>query len=324
MNKDLNYVKLVKETIARVLKQYAQNLYTPDFLLDATPEQLQSMNFTINHQLLLETLLCEIRGTTVQYCCIKKKKKNELLNLALHKLENAENKADSQPDNIKLRQELDSARKEVEEFEKHEAEGAIIRARLKWQLEGEKPSRYFCNLEKYNALQKYIPRLKIKTENKGEHIISDQVNIDKELRNFYSDLYKSQEPKNIGTIENFLGKNGVKKCPKITEKEASQLEGLISIDEATSYIKKCRSDASPGSSGFTGGFFKCFWRDLKKLVVDSFNYAYEAGNLALSQKLGVIILLPKPNKDKLLLSNWRPISLLNQCYKILSGVLAER
>ena len=46
--------------------------------------------------------------------------------------------------------------------------------------------------------------------------------------------------------------------------------------------------------------------------------------MSVSQKLGVIILLPKPNKDKALLSNWRPISLLNQCYKILSGVLAER
>ena len=34
--------------------------------------------------------------------------------------------------------------------------------------------------------------------------------------------------------------------------------------------------------------------------------------------------MPKPNKDKKLLSNWRPITLLNQCYKILSGVLAER
>ena len=99
---------------------------------------------------------------------------------------------------------------------------------------------------------------------------------------------------------------------------------MIQISEATKYMKSCRADASPGSSGFTGGFFKLFWRNLKYFIVDALNFAYEKGDLSLSQKLGVIILLPKPNKDKTLLGNWRPISLLNQCYKILSGVLAER
>ena len=96
------------------------------------------------------------------------------------------------------------------------------------------------------------------------------------------------------------------------------------MQEATDYMKGCRSDASPGSSGFTGSFFKLFWRNLKWFIIHALNFAYETGNLSLSQKLGVIILLPKPNKDKSLLSNWRPISLLNQVYKILSGILAER
>ena len=58
--------------------------------------------------------------------------------------------------------------------------------------------------------------------------------------------------------------------------------------------------------------------------MNSLNFAYETGNLSVTQKLGVIILLPKPEKDKRFLSNWRPISLLNQIYKILSGALAER
>ena len=89
-------------------------------------------------------------------------------------------------------------------------------------------------------------------------------------------------------------------------------------------MKMCRTDASPGSSGFTGGFFKLFWRNLKYFVVNSLNYAFETGNLSVSQKLGIIILLPKPEKDKRYLANWRPISLLNHVYKILSGALAER
>lgn len=39
---------------------------------------------------------------------------------------------------------------------------------------------------------------------------------------------------------------------------------------------------------------------------------------------GLITLIPKPNRDPLLLENWRPISLLNTSYKIIALVLAKR
>uniref|UniRef100_I3KX85 Reverse transcriptase domain-containing protein n=1 Tax=Oreochromis niloticus TaxID=8128 RepID=I3KX85_ORENI len=39
---------------------------------------------------------------------------------------------------------------------------------------------------------------------------------------------------------------------------------------------------------------------------------------------GLITLIPKPGKDPLLLDNWRPISLLNNDYKMLAQVLANR
>ena len=40
--------------------------------------------------------------------------------------------------------------------------------------------------------------------------------------------------------------------------------------------------------------------------------------------MGIITLIPKPNKDTTLLNNLRPISLLNIDYKILSKVFAKR
>ena len=46
--------------------------------------------------------------------------------------------------------------------------------------------------------------------------------------------------------------------------------------------------------------------------------------MSISQKRGVISLLPKNNKDTLLLKNWRPITLLNVDYKIATKCIAKR
>ena len=56
----------------------------------------------------------------------------------------------------------------------------------------------------------------------------------------------------------------------------------------------------------------------------SFNTAFEAGNMSTSQRQAIITLIDKKDKDRLLLDNWRPISLLNTDVKILSKALAFR
>ena len=56
----------------------------------------------------------------------------------------------------------------------------------------------------------------------------------------------------------------------------------------------------------------------------SFNYAFQTGSLSISQKRGIISLIPKQNKDKTLLENLRPISLLNSDYKILTKSITKR
>ena len=277
---------------------------------------------TLNPQLFLETLLLEIRGKTIGYCARKKRMGQSAQNLAVHRLELLEMASDKSPDNLEVQRQLQLAKEEVEAYAKQASEAALVRARVKWKIDGERPSKYFCNLEKNNAIQKYIPKLCSKDSLGQELIIKNQSDIDRELYKYYQNLYKSQEEKmEILSIEEFLNEPSDK--VRLTIQEASSLEGLLTLEEATQYMKKCRADASPGSDGFTGGFFKLFWRNLKKFVINSLNFAYETGNLSISQRLGVIILLPKPEKDKRQITNWRPISLLNHTYKILSGVLSE-
>ena len=54
------------------------------------------------------------------------------------------------------------------------------------------------------------------------------------------------------------------------------------------------------------------------------NYSKQKGKLSMSQRRGVITLLHKKGKDEEQIKNWRPISLLNIDYKIMTKVLARR
>ena len=59
-------------------------------------------------------------------------------------------------------------------------------------------------------------------------------------------------------------------------------------------------------------------------MLSSFHFAFQTRSLSISQRRGVISLIPKKDKDKSLLENLRPISLLNVDYKILTRVIAKR
>ena len=59
-------------------------------------------------------------------------------------------------------------------------------------------------------------------------------------------------------------------------------------------------------------------------LVASLNCANEKGQLSISQRRGIITLIPKQESSFLDLKNWRPITLLNNDYKIASKAIAKR
>ena len=83
----------------------------------------------------------------------------------------------------------------------------------------------------------------------------------------------------------------------LNNEEAGRCEGLLTIKECADALTKFQNNKTPGSDGLTTEFCRLFWDAIGLFMVDSFNYAYEHGHLSISQRLGIISLIPKKNKD---------------------------
>jgi hypothetical protein len=86
---------------------------------------------------------------------------------------------------------------------------------------------------------------------------------------------------------------------------------------------KFKSRESPGLDGLTYELYQKFWNELSPLLLQVANTSLQEGKLATSMLNGIITLIPKKG-DHTLLSNWRPITLLNTDYKLITRCLAGR
>ena len=196
--------------------------------------------------------------------------------------------------------------------------GSILLSKANWIEKGEKPSKYFCALEKRNYINKTVSEV---INKKGERIV-DQKGILQEIKTFYKNLYscKDENLKKVN-LDRLLQSY---KVPKLNDIEFKALEGAITYKEVAETLKNMKNDKSPGQDGYTVEFYKFFWKDLGYFLIRSFNYGLENKKLSITQRQGIISILPKGDKPREFLKNWRPIALLNVSYKILSGCLANR
>ncbi|WP_419612846.1 reverse transcriptase domain-containing protein, partial [Thiolapillus sp.] len=306
--KDKEYVRRMKETIKKTKQTYAKNADSVDIIHD------DNLEFQIDDQLLFEVMLMDIRSATISYATFKKRIEQSREELLIKEIELLE-----QNFNRKNEDDLKTKQIELEELRRKRMEGVLTRSRARWVGEGEKVSKYFCNLEKRHYTSKIIRKI----EKKDGTFVTEQDDIVKETKSFYESLYMQEDQINDVNLEDLIQEHE-ENIPKLTEKQRNDLEGLISKEEVLSTLKRMKNGTSPGSDGFTVEFYKFFWNDLGSFLVRAINESFKKESLSSPQKEGIITLLPKGDKPRQFLKNWRPITLLNVSYKIASGCIANR
>ena len=303
-----DFITEAKENIFETKKQYGALCYNRENIKDIDNEFFQTY---INPQLFLEMILLNVRSLSISFSSALRKCDNEKEKNLERKILTLEN------DPVNNFEEIHILNTELKELREKKLKGSFIRSRAKWIDEGEKPTRYFCNLENRNFVSKRMTSL---VNDQGIELTTP-CGIKSEVNSFYQNLYKSREHliQNVDLHERLNDTT-----PTLSDEQAYSLEGPISFEEASNTLKKMQNGKSPGSTGFTTEFFKIFWKDIGYFVVNSLNFGFLNGEFSTTQKEGVITCIPKPNKSKKYIKNWRPISLLNITYKIATGCIANR
>ena len=261
-----------------------------------------------------ELMKYKIRAFCIKFSKNRAKEKREIFTNLEQQIKAHENAPSPESSDNYLASKL-----EFERLLNEKTNGCILRSKTTIFEQNEKSSKYFLSLEKKNAVQNTIKLLLDNSIEQKE--ITDPKQIANQIKVFYSSLFSRKSQMSAEDCQKFL-KNLT--LPKVSHELNEMLKKPLTILELEEAIKNSQNGKSPGNDGITREFYIVFWKQISQPLFESLIDGKNKGFLSASQRQAVIKLLEKKSRDKRLIINWRPISLINFDTKLLSKVLAER
>jgi exonuclease III len=147
------------------------------------------------------------------------------------------------------------------------------------------------------------------------------------VKNYFSKIYEPNfDQSNVfsGCIEKFLGEEIVNsnliKESKVTVTEKNKLEAPLTLFELD---KQSNKKSAPGIDGLSAKFVARFWNFFQIPLHKYALRCFQKGQMTHSFRSACIRLIPKKG-DPQKITNWRPISLLSNLYKVISRALNNR
>jgi ribonuclease HI len=120
-----------------------------------------------------------------------------------------------------------------------------------------------------------------------------------------------------------IGTNDRLQGPLLDEEACHSLTRQITQEEVTQALNQMHPFKAPGPDGFQGIFFKQYWHIIGDDVVRLISTAFETGGFPPSLSETLIALIPKTDNPTNF-KEFRPISLCNTVYKLITKILVNR
>ena len=147
-------------------------------------------------------------------------------------------------------------------------------------------------------------------------LCTEQKVILKEQKRFYQELYSADK----SIVFNIKNKMDV----RITKEQRENLDKEVEVEEVCRVIMSLKKGKVAGCDGLPIEFYVEFCDELLPLLHAMYINTFDRGIMNLSMQRGVIMLIPKKEKDMRYIKNMHPLTLLNIDYKILAKLLADK
>uniref|UniRef100_A0A670JNS3 Reverse transcriptase domain-containing protein n=1 Tax=Podarcis muralis TaxID=64176 RepID=A0A670JNS3_PODMU len=274
-----------------------------------------NLNTEINIETVWDASKAVLRGFFIQQNNYRKKIKQQKIEEILRQLREHEKKLTKYPKDEQSLQTIKILQRQYSILTNQEIEWKIKLMRQRYFESANKTGKFLAWQLRKRQKQNVINKIMVE-----EELIVDPKRIQQNFLQFYEELYKKGEEDST-QIEKYL-----ERCigKTVTEEERIQLNRPISIEEIESAIKKMKLGKAPGPDGLSAKYYKVLGDQLVQILCDTMNNILRGGKIPESWREAFITLIPKPDTDKLNMKNYRPISLLNNDYKIYADIMANR
>ncbi|CAA7042887.1 unnamed protein product [Microthlaspi erraticum] len=207
----------------------------------------------------------------------------------------------------RLRSELSQAYSEEEAYWKQ-------KSRNNWLQSGDRNTKFFHSVTKTRRIRNNLAS--IMDDNGALH--RGDKNIGSVAEQYFQKLFSS-EAGNTELYEKVF--DGFQE--RVSSEVNRDLTRPVTIPEIEEAVFAIGPHRAPGPDGFSGAFFHQFWGSIKQTIIKEIQLFFECGILDPIHNQTNICLIPKVSPPSSM-TDFRPISLCNVSYKIISKILVGR